>query len=76
MLFGDRVLFRVTDVFLPAAEELTTLMTLTGEVEGAVTGFSDSGAQSRVYAVLEVVQRCEVVVPVDKLRRVGTGVVE
>jgi len=65
---GDRVSFERSDMFLPGPEEL---LPGTGELEGVVIGFSDSGAQSRVFAVVEVVQKQEVVVPVDKLRLLG-----
>jgi hypothetical protein len=37
-------------------------------VEGTVVDFSDSGITSRVFAVVEVVQKHAVVVPVAKLR--------
>jgi hypothetical protein len=55
-------------MFLPGPE---ALWPGSEEVEGVVIGFSDSGAQSRVFAVIEVVQKQEVVVPVDKLRLIG-----
>jgi len=61
------VRFEPSDVFLPNPEELL----LARELEGVVVGFSDSGAQSRVFAVVEVVQKQEVVVPVDKLHVIG-----
>ena len=57
-------------MFLPSPEEL---LPGTGELEGVVIGFSDSGTQSRVFAVVEVVQKQEVVVPVDKLRLIGSS---
>lgn len=38
-----------------------------GELEGIVTGFSDSGLQPRVFAVVDVIARQSVVVPVEKL---------
>lgn len=65
---GDRVRFERSDMFLPSPEEL---LPGAGELEGVVIGFSDSGAQQRVFAVVEVVQRQEVVVPVEKLRLIG-----
>jgi hypothetical protein len=66
---GDKVSFRVSDVFLPEAEELRGAWAETAEVGGTVVDFSDSGSASRVFAVVEVVQRHTVVVPVEKLRR-------
>jgi hypothetical protein len=59
----------VSDVFLPEAEELRTDWADTAEMEGTVVDFSDCGSASRVFAVVEVVQRHAVVVPVAKLRR-------
>lgn len=69
---GDKVTFRMSDVFLPDAEELRTPWTETGEAEGTVVDFSDSGNASRVFAVVEVLQRQTVVVPVAKLKPIGT----
>jgi hypothetical protein len=43
------------------------------EVEGTVIGFSDSGMEARVYAVIEVVRRQEVVVPIARLRIAGSN---
>jgi hypothetical protein len=65
---GDRVRFEPTDIFLPDPDEL---LQPAGELEGVVVGFSDSGAAARVFAVVEVVQKQEVVVPVDKLHPIG-----
>ena len=64
---GDRVRFSITDVFLPGAEELVDLSTSSELVEGIVVNFSDSGSQSRIFAVIDVISRSTVVVPVDKL---------
>jgi hypothetical protein len=69
---GDRVYFKVSDVFLPAAEELHAQIGVTDEVEGRVIGFSDSGMESRVYAVVEIIEKREVIVPINKLRVEGT----
>jgi hypothetical protein len=62
------VSFRVSDVFLPESEELRASWDDTAEVAGTVVDFSDSGSASRVFAVVEVVQRHTVVVPVAKLK--------
>jgi hypothetical protein len=62
------VRFEAADVFLPNPEEL---LRPAGDLEGVVVGFSDSGAEARVFAVVEVVQKQEVVVPVDKLQPIG-----
>lgn len=40
------------------------------ELEGTITNFSDSGSQTRVFAVVDVVRKESLVVPVDKLKPV------
>ncbi len=64
---GDRVRFRVSDAFLPGAEELAPLAASDNSLEGTVIEFSDSGPQTRYFAVVDVVTRHAVVVPVVKL---------
>jgi hypothetical protein len=68
---GDRVRFRIADVFLPSAEEVLALSPAT-ELEGVVIEFSDSGAESRVFAVVDVIRRQNLVVPVEKLEVVAS----
>jgi hypothetical protein len=68
---GDQVSFRVVDVFLPNAKELAPTWADATEVVGTIVDFSDSGGASRVFAVVEVVQKKTVVVPVEKLTRRG-----
>ena len=68
---GDRVTFRIADAFLPDAEALRATFSESSELEGTVVDFSDSGEASRVFALVEVIQRHTVVLPVDKLRFVG-----
>jgi hypothetical protein len=65
---GDKVSFRVSDVFLPEVEDLRTSWADHAEVEGTVVDFSDSGSAPRVFAVVEVIQRHTVIVPVVKLK--------
>jgi len=65
---GDQVSFRVCDVFLPNAKELPATWADAAEVEGTIVDFSDSGNTSRVFAVVEVVQRRTVVVPIARLK--------
>lgn len=65
---GDKVCFRMSDVFLPDAEGLRATWADTAEVEGTIVDFSDSGSSPRVFAVVEVLQRHTVVVPVAKLK--------
>jgi D-arabinose 5-phosphate isomerase GutQ len=65
------VRFRVADIFLPSAEEVLALSP-TAELEGVVIDFSDSGSTSRVFAVVDVIRRQNVVVPVEKLEVVAS----
>ena len=67
---GDRVRFRCADIFLPSTEEVLALSSTT-ELEGVVINFSDSGTEPRVFAVVDVIRRQNVVVPVEKLRVVN-----
>jgi hypothetical protein len=67
---GDRVRFRMADVFLPSAEEVLALSPAT-ELEGVVIDLSDSGTESRVFAIVDVIRRQNVVVPVEKLQFVA-----
>jgi len=54
-------------VFLPGAEALAATWSDAAEVEGTIVEFSDSGASSRVFAVVEVVEKRTLVVPVAAL---------
>ena len=65
---GDKVRFRIGEVFLPGAAEWHAA---SDEVEGTITGFSDSGGVERVFALVEVVEKRVLVVPVDKLKLCG-----
>ena len=65
---GDRVSFALENVFLPDPEESLASLVLDAKVEGTIIGFSDSGNAPRAFAVVDVVRRRIVVVPVDKLR--------
>jgi hypothetical protein len=64
---GDRVRFSLADAFLPGAEELAVLATPGEKVEGTIVNFSDSGAKLRCFAVIDVIRRRAVVVPLDKV---------
>lgn len=55
-------------MFLPNTEELLTAFREQEELEGVVIDFSDSGSQANAFAVIEVIQKGTVVVPVDKLK--------
>jgi hypothetical protein len=67
------VRFRVTDIFLPSQEEVSAALPSDTPLEGVVVGFSDSGAALRVFAMVEVVRRQTLVVPVDKVTIVPLG---
>lgn len=64
---GDKVRFSLSDAFLPSAEELGVLGAPDEQVEGTVINFSDSGTSQSYFAVVDVVRRRSVVVPVEKL---------
>ena len=68
MGIGDRVSFRIADVFLP--EPVEVLATLTPEVEanGVVVEFSDSGSRPRAYALVRITAQQSVLLPVAALR--------
>lgn len=59
--------FCISDAFLPTEEELTVLLTPNQKVEGTVINFSDAGPKAGYFAVIDVIRRCAVVVPVEKL---------
>jgi hypothetical protein len=69
---GDKVSFCVSDVFLPTAEELLKPLSSDTKVEGTIIDFSDSGSEPRVFAVIEVVKKNLVVVPVSELEVIET----
>lgn len=62
--------FSISDAFLPTAEELAVLPAPNEKVEGTVINFSDSGPKVDYFAVIDVIRRCTVVVPVEKLEAV------
>lgn len=64
---GDRVRFRIEDVFLPNAEGVFAPLPADTEVEGTILSFSDSGPRLQAFAVVEVVQRQTLIVPVERL---------
>lgn len=68
---GDKVRFLASDVFLPGPEEVFSALAADTPLEGTVVGFSDSGSEPRVFAVVDVIRRQTVVVPVDRLRDVS-----
>jgi hypothetical protein len=57
----------LSDVFLPAKEEVFALSAVDPELEGTIVSFSDSGLNADYFAVVDVVRRQSVVVAVDRL---------
>lgn len=64
---GDQVRFRPASVFLWPEESSLSAVPPDAEIEGKVTGFSDSGSEARVFAVVEVVKTETLVVRVSGL---------
>jgi hypothetical protein len=69
---GDRVSFRISDVFLPEPAEVLAALTPDVEANGVVLEFSDSGRNPRAYALVRLTTRQSVLLPVAALR-VGVG---
>jgi len=65
---GDRVSFRISDVFLPEPSEVLASLTADNETNGVVVEFSDSGNKLRAYAVVRITAQQAVLVPVNALR--------
>jgi len=66
------VRFLVSSVFLPEAESYFSDLSPDGAVEGSIVGFSDSGAEAKAFAVVEVMRKITVVVPAGSLTLVNT----
>lgn len=60
--------FHLADVFLPNATDLLGVFGEEEELEGIVVDFSDSGSARGRFAVVEVIVKQTVIVPVEKLR--------
>ncbi len=70
---GDRVSFRLADVFLPEPAEVLANLTEELEANGVVVEFSDSGNNLRAYAVVRITAQQAVVIPVSALRVTRCG---
>lgn len=68
---GDRVSFRILDVFLPEPSEVLAKLTPDVEANGVVVEFSDSGSSPRAYAVVRITAEQSVLLPVGSLRVLG-----
>ncbi len=69
---GDKVRFSVTDVFLPGQEMVVAPLPAETRLEGTIVDFSDAGTEACVFAVVDVVRRETVVIPVEKLEIIMT----
>lgn len=58
-------------MFLPSPEGVLSAPPPEEELEGTIVDFSDSGQKARFFALVDVVRRQTVVVPVEKLHRVS-----
>ena len=64
---GDRVSFRIADVFLPEPAEVLANLTPDVEANGVVVEFSDSGSSRRAYALVRISASQSVLLPVTAL---------
>jgi hypothetical protein len=64
---GDRVSFRISDVFLPEPAEVLANLQPDVEANGVVVEFSDSGSSPRAYAVVRISASQSVLLPVTAL---------
>ena len=65
---GDRVSFRISDVYLPEPHEVLARLRPEVEANGVIVEFSDSGSSPRAYAVVRLTVEQSVLVPVRALR--------
>jgi len=67
---GDRVSFRISDVYLPEPHEVLASLTEDVQTEGTVVEFSDSGDRPRAYALIRITDQQAVLLPVGALHLV------
>jgi len=65
---GNRVSFRISDVYLPEPSEVLAQLTTDVEANGVIVEFSDSGSSPQAYAVVRLTERQSVLLPVTALR--------
>jgi len=65
---GDRVSFKLADIFLPEPSEVLAHLTAEVEANGVVVEFSDSGSDQRAYAVVRISPQQAVLLPVTAIR--------
>jgi hypothetical protein len=68
---GDRVSFRIADIYLPEPAEVLATLTPDVEANGVVVEFSDSGSSPRAYALVRITVHQSVLLPVAALRIVS-----
>jgi hypothetical protein len=68
---GDRVSFRISDVYLPEPSEVLAHLTTDLEANGVVVEFSDSGSSPQEYAVVRLTAEQSVLLPVSAVRVVS-----
>jgi hypothetical protein len=66
------VKFSAQRVFLANPEDAMSLASANSDLEGTIVGFSDSGTAAKAYAVVEVIRRMSLVVPVDDLNLISS----
>ncbi len=64
---GDRVSFRISDVYLPEPSEVLANLTPEAETNGVIVEFSDSGSSLRAYAVVRIAAQQSVLLPMSAL---------
>jgi hypothetical protein len=65
---GDRVSFRISDVFLPEPAEVLANLTPDVQANGVLVELSDSGSSPRAYAVVRLTPQQVVLLPVEALQ--------
>jgi hypothetical protein len=70
---GDRVSFRMGDVYLPEPSEVLQHLTVDVETLGVIVEFSDSGSSPQAYALVRLTAEQSVLLPVTALRIVKWG---
>lgn len=69
---GDQVRFRPTAVFFWPEEKPLSALPPDAEIQGELVGFSDSGSEPRVFAIVEVMKRENVIVRLSDLEVIET----
>lgn len=70
---GDRVSFRISDVYLPEPHEVLASLTPEVQTQGIVVQFSDSGDQPRAYALVQITHEQSVLLPVGAIQVVSVA---